>query len=71
MYAGEEHLLEQPKHKSNVYPIIQGCLPGSSTDKNMHYECTREMGAQKYLRDSCYHRIECAVANSLATLMRK
>ena len=25
----------------------------------------------KYLRESCYHRIECSAANSLATLMRK
>ena len=29
------------------------------------------MEAQKYLRESCYHRIECSVANFLAALMRK
>ena len=37
----------------------------------MIYECTRGMEAQKYLRESCYHRIECSVANFLAALMRK
>ena len=37
----------------------------------MHYEHTRGMRAKKYLRESCYHSIECSIANSLATLMRK
>ena len=27
------------------------------------------MEAKKYLRKSCYHRIECSVANSLAAFM--
>ena len=27
------------------------------------------MGAEKYLKKSCYHRIECSVANSLAAFM--
>ena len=29
------------------------------------------MGAQKYLRESCYHRIEYSAANSLTALIRK
>ena len=37
----------------------------------MHYERTKQMGIEKYIRESCYHRIECSVANSLAALMRK
>ena len=36
-----------------------------------YYECTEGMGAKKYVKESCYHLIECFVANSLATLMRK
>ena len=40
-------------------------------DKNMHCERTEQMGVGKYLRKSCYHRIECSAANSLTTLMRK
>ena len=55
----------------NVFSIIQSNILGNSIDKNMHYECTRQMGAVKYLRESCYHRIEYFVANSLAALMRK
>ena len=30
-----------------------------------------KMEAEKYLRESCYHRIKCSVANSLAALIRK
>ena len=37
----------------------------------MHYERTKQMGIEKYIRESCYHRIECSVANSLAALMKK
>ena len=37
----------------------------------MHYERTWQMGAMKYLRENCYHCIECSVANFLAALMRK
>ena len=33
------------KHKSNVYPTIQGDLPGSSTNKNLLCKHTRGMGA--------------------------
>ena len=32
---------------------------------------TRMMETQKYLKENCYHCIECSVANSLAALMRK
>ena len=28
-----------------------------------------KMGAEKYLRKSCYHRIECSAANSLVAFM--
>ena len=55
----------------NVCPIIQSDILGNSIDKDMHYERTGQMGAGKYLRENCYHHIECPVANSLAALMRK
>ena len=67
----EEYLLGWTNHRSNVYPIVQGDLPGNSTDRDVHYEHTREMGAQKYLRKRYYHHIECSIANSLVALMRK
>ena len=59
------------KHRSNVYPIVQSDLLENSTERDVNYEHTGGMEAQKYLRESCYHRIECSVANPLATLMRK
>ena len=44
-------------------------LPGSSSDKDVYHERPRTMGPQKYLRKSCYHRIEYTVATFLATFM--
>ena len=46
-------------------------LPGNSTNKDVHCEHTGEMGAQKHLRESCYHHIKYFVTDSLVTLMRK
>ena len=37
----------------------------------MHHERTGQMGAMKYLKESCYNRIEYSAVNSLAALMRK
>ena len=51
--------------------VIQSNIPENSIDKDMYYEGTKQMGAEKYLRESCYHRIQYSVTNSLATLMRK
>lgn len=54
-----------------MYPNNQGDLQGSSSDMDVPKKRTRRMGTQKYLREICYHYIECFVANSLAALMRK
>ena len=51
--------------------IVQGDIPGSFIDEDMLCERTGQMGAGKYLRESCYHCIECSATNSLAVLMRK
>ena len=59
------------KHRPNVYSIVQSDIPRNSIDSDMNYECTEEMEAQKYLRKSGYHCIECFVTNSLTALMRK
>ena len=55
----------------NVCPIIQGDVPGGSIYKDMDYERTEGVGARKYLRENCNHRIEYSTANSLTALMRK
>ena len=54
-----------------VWSAIQGNVPGDSIDKDTHHEGTGQMATMKYLRESCYHRIECSVTNSLAALMWK
>ena len=40
-------------------------------DADTHHESTGQRETMKYLRESCYHRIECSIANSLAALMWK
>ena len=67
----EEYLLRQAKHRSNIDPNDQSDLLGNSNDRNVHHKHTRKMGTQKYLKESCYHRIKYSVANSLTALMRK
>ena len=47
---------------------LQGDVLGVSIDKDTRHG---SMGAMKYVKESCYHRIKCSVANSLAALMRK
>ena len=67
----EECFLGQVKHGSNVYPKVQSNLPRNSSDRDVHLKCTKGLEAQKYLRESCYHRIKCSAANFLAALMWK
>ena len=54
-----------------VCSIIQSDISGNSIDKDMHCERTGQMRVGKYLRESCYHNIECSIANSLVALMKK
>ena len=53
----------------NMPPVIQGDVPGDFIGKDMHYEGTGRMGARKYLRKNCCHRIEYFAANFLAAFM--
>ena len=69
-YAKEEYLLSKRSGGQKVYSIVQGDVPGSSINEDMLCEHTGQMGAEKYLKESYHHRIECSVANSLAALMR-
>ena len=67
----EEYLIRLAKRRSGIDPNDQSDIPRSSSDRDVHHKRTRKMGTQKYLRESCYHSIECSVANFLAALMRK
>ena len=54
-----------------VWSAIQSNVSGDSIDKDTHHESTGQKEAMKYLKESCYHRIESSAANSLVTLMWK
>ena len=62
---------EEHNRGPKVWSVIQGNISGSFIDKNTYHEDTGQRGIMKYLRESCYHRIKCSVANSLTALMRK
>ena len=68
-WSEEEYFLRYDKNSSNMYSNNQGDLPGSSNDKDVHHKHIRMMGTQKYLRENCYHCIECIVATFLAEFM--
>ena len=50
-------------------PVVHCDVLGGSIDKDMHHERTRRMGARKYLRESCCHRIKCFAANFLTAFI--
>ena len=54
-----------------MWSAIQSNIPKDSIDKDIHHESTGQREAMKYLKESCYHRIECSTTNSLVTLMWK
>ena len=54
-----------------VRSALQSNVPRGSIDKDIHHESIGQRGTMKYLRESCYHHIECSIANSLAALMWK
>ena len=68
-WSEEEYLLGHEKYSSNIYSNNQGDFPGNSSDKDVHHTPIRMMGTQKYLRKSCYHRIEYTAATFLAAFM--
>ena len=68
-WSEEVYLLGHDKYNSNMYSNNQGDLLGSSNDKDVHHKYIRMMRTQKYLRESCYHRIECTVTTFLAASM--
>ena len=63
--------LAKQNRGQKVWSAIQSNVLGNSIDKDSHHGNMGQRGAMKYLRENCYHRIECSVTNSLAALMRK
>ena len=54
-----------------MWSAIKSNIPNYSMDKDKYQKETKQRKAIKYLRESCYHRIECSTTNPLAALMRK
>ena len=52
-----------------MYLDNQGNFPGSSNDRDVHHKCTKMIRAQKYLKENCYHHIECITTTLLAAFM--
>ena len=63
--------LAEQSRGQKVWSAIQSNVSEDSIDKDTHHESTGQRGTMKYLRESCYHRIECSVANSLTVLTWK
>ena len=68
-WSEEGHLLGYDKYNTNMYSNNQGDLLESSSDNDVHHERIRMKKIQKYLVESCYHRIECTAATFLAAFM--
>ena len=51
------------------WSTLKGDTAKGSADKDKHQGNIGQREAKKYLRESCYHRIECSAANPLATLI--
>ena len=68
-WSKEEYFLRHDKYSLNMYSSNYGDLPGSSSDKDVHHKRIRMMRIQKYLRKSCYHRIECTATTFLIAFM--
>ena len=68
-WSDEEYLLGRDKYSLNMYFNNQSDLSGNSSDKDVHHKRIRMMGTQKYLRESCYYRIECTTTTFLTAFM--
>ena len=65
----EELFLGCDECSSSMCSYSQRDLPRSSNDRDVPHEHTRRKETQKYLKESCYHRIKCTAAIFLAAFM--
>ena len=54
-----------------LWSAIKSNTPEDFIDKDKHHKSIGQREAKKYLRESCYHHIECSATNSLTALMWK
>ena len=68
-WSKEEYLIKYDNYSLNMHSNNQSDLPRNSSDRDVHHEHTRRKGTQKYIRESCYHRIKCTATTFLAAFM--
>ena len=68
-WSKEEYLIKYDNYSLNMHSNNQSDLPRNSNDRDVHHKHTRRKGTQKYIRESCYHRIKCTATTFLATFM--
>ena len=68
-WSEEEYLLGHDNYSSNMYSNYHDDLPRNSSNKDVYHKYKKMMETQKYLRESCYHRIECIAATFLVAFM--
>ena len=61
----------EQSRSQKMWSTIQSNVSEDSIDKDIHHESTGQRKAMKYLKESCYYRIKCAIANPLAALVWK
>ena len=62
-------LLGLDEYQSGKFLLDLGNLPGDSSNEDRLQVRNEAIRTQKYLRESCYHRIKCTTAVFLAALM--
>ena len=69
MWSKERLLLGYDNDSSSTYSSNLSNPPKSSSNRNVSHDRVRRKETQKYLRESCYHRIKCTTATFLAAFM--
>ena len=68
-WSEEEILLGYDKCNLSMYSSNQNDPPRSSNVRDVPHKHTRRKKTQKYLRESCYHRIKCTAPTFLVAFI--
>ena len=63
--------LAKQSRDQKMRSAIKSNVSNNSTVEDKYQEGIGQREVMKYLRENCYHCIECSTANTLAVLMRK
>ena len=63
--------LAEQSRDQKMRSAIKSNVSNNSTVEDKYQEGIGQREVMKYLRENCYHCIECSTTNTLAVLMRK